>query len=70
MKNNSYLTDIKEKFQQYFIKNVKCMSKTDAMQFRNFEERFDLLQVQAGTHTESSLCKRYSMSISGYLERS
>jgi len=44
MKNNSYLTDFKEKFQQFSIKSVKCLSQDDAKQFRNFEERFDLLQ--------------------------
>jgi hypothetical protein len=54
MKNNSYLTDFKEKFQQYSIINVKCLSKDDAKQFRDLEESFDLLQGQANAYTESS----------------
>jgi len=61
MKNNCYLTDFKEKFQQYSIKKVKWASKNDAKQFQDSEKSLDLLQGHASTYTESSLCKCYFM---------
>jgi hypothetical protein len=44
VKNNRYLADFKEKFQQYSIIEAKFISEVDVERSWGFKERLDLLQ--------------------------